>query len=378
MRHITDKFACVATAFCLAVLPALAQDKGLDTVIEDDLTVKGKAGTKLDPDLEVQGYSAFGTNYSGAASVTSGVGNVYIQNNLEVGSNFFVRGVFQVDSLGKVLLGTWNATTIAIANGGTGQTTANAAFNALAPSQAGNSGKFLTTDAANTSWADPILNAVNAIVLTEEFCSGLNSAGNIGNLGWQINSIGAAPTISSQAGEVDRWGVLRLQTTAVNGQGGTIALSGNTATTLSARPQPGTTIKFALKINSASLIRTTIRIGIATSPTLAQPTDGIYFEYLSGAAAGNWVGVCRAGGAQSATGNLLAGDLNVWHRFQIRYNAANSVYFSVDGGAESQVVGNIPANTVGVQPSIRIIATEGVAKNIDLDYYQIALTGITR
>lgn len=43
--------------------------------------------------------------------------------------------------------------TVAIANGGTGQTTANAAFNALAPSQTSNSGKYLTTDGTNTSWA---------------------------------------------------------------------------------------------------------------------------------------------------------------------------------------------------------------------------------
>jgi len=43
--------------------------------------------------------------------------------------------------------------TVAIANGGTGQTTANTAFNALAPSQTTNSGKYLTTDGTDTSWA---------------------------------------------------------------------------------------------------------------------------------------------------------------------------------------------------------------------------------
>jgi hypothetical protein len=43
--------------------------------------------------------------------------------------------------------------TLPIANGGSGQTTATAAFNALAPSQATNSGKYLTTDGTNTSWA---------------------------------------------------------------------------------------------------------------------------------------------------------------------------------------------------------------------------------
>ena len=42
--------------------------------------------------------------------------------------------------------------TLAIVNGGTGQTTANAAFNALAPSQTSASGKYLKSDGTNTSW----------------------------------------------------------------------------------------------------------------------------------------------------------------------------------------------------------------------------------
>lgn len=43
--------------------------------------------------------------------------------------------------------------TLAIARGGTGQGTANGALNALLPSQSGNSGKVLSTDGSNTSWA---------------------------------------------------------------------------------------------------------------------------------------------------------------------------------------------------------------------------------
>lgn len=40
-----------------------------------------------------------------------------------------------------------------VSSGGTGQSTANAALNALLPSQSGQSGKFLTTDGTDTSWA---------------------------------------------------------------------------------------------------------------------------------------------------------------------------------------------------------------------------------
>lgn len=41
---------------------------------------------------------------------------------------------------------------VAIANGGSGQTTANAALNAFLPSQIGNENKGLVTDGTNTSW----------------------------------------------------------------------------------------------------------------------------------------------------------------------------------------------------------------------------------
>jgi len=42
--------------------------------------------------------------------------------------------------------------TVAIANGGTGQTTANTALNALLPSQGSNANKYLQTDGTNASW----------------------------------------------------------------------------------------------------------------------------------------------------------------------------------------------------------------------------------
>jgi hypothetical protein len=55
------------------------------------------------------------------------------------------------------------STAIGIASGGTGQATANAAFNALAPSQTGNSGKYLTTDGTDTSWASNPLGTVTSV-----------------------------------------------------------------------------------------------------------------------------------------------------------------------------------------------------------------------
>lgn len=75
--------------------------------------------------------------------------------------------------------------TLPIANGGTGQTTANAAFNALAPSQASASGKYLTSDGTNTSWA-----TVNALP-TQTGNSGKVLGTDGTNASWTDSILGA-------------------------------------------------------------------------------------------------------------------------------------------------------------------------------------------
>lgn len=55
-------------------------------------------------------------------------------------------------NLSKLAEGADSSGVLAVSNGGTGQTTANAALNALLPTQTGNSGKTLVTDGTNTSW----------------------------------------------------------------------------------------------------------------------------------------------------------------------------------------------------------------------------------
>lgn len=74
------------------------------------------------------------------------------------GSGNFSAGTVTANLVGNVtgnVSGTAaNVTgTVAIANGGTGATSANAALNALLPSQATNAGKVLQTDGTNAAWA---------------------------------------------------------------------------------------------------------------------------------------------------------------------------------------------------------------------------------
>jgi hypothetical protein len=114
--------------------------------------------------------------------------------------------------------------TVAIANGGTGQTTANAAFNALAPTQTGNSGKYLTTDGTNSSWATNPLGTVTSVGGTGTV-SGISLSGTVttsGNLtlGGTLD-LSSPPAIGSTAANTGAFTTLTTSST--------VTLNGGTA-----------------------------------------------------------------------------------------------------------------------------------------------------
>jgi len=99
----------------------------------------------------------------------------------------------------------WNADhtltgTIDIANGGTGQTTANAAFNALAPSQTGNTGKYLTTNGTDSSWSVNPLGTVTSVAATAG--TGISITGSPITTSGTLNITNTAPdqTVSIASG----------------------------------------------------------------------------------------------------------------------------------------------------------------------------------
>ena len=114
--------------------------------------------------------------------------------------------------------------TLSLLNGGTGQTTANASFNALAPSQTGNSGKYLTTDGTNTSWAANPLGTVTSVGGTGTV-NGLTLTGTVttsGNLtlGGSLD-LTSPPAIGSSTANTGAFTTLSASST--------VTLSGGTA-----------------------------------------------------------------------------------------------------------------------------------------------------
>ena len=98
---------------------------------------------------QVSGLGTMSTQNANSVAITGGS-----VDGTTIGGTTRAAGSFTTLTLTNAL---------GIANGGTGQTTANAAFNALAPSQTGNAGKYLTTDGTNTSWATNPLGTVTSV-----------------------------------------------------------------------------------------------------------------------------------------------------------------------------------------------------------------------
>jgi hypothetical protein len=192
------------------------------------------------------------------------------------------------DASGTILQ---SGTAVTVAQGGTGATTAISAFNALAPSQSGNSGKYLTTDGTNTSWATVSGGGSPGGSNTQIQFNNSSAFGGSANLTWdganvQIGSAGALRLADS-----DSSNYASFQSPAT--------LAANTAYTLpSALPTA----------NGSTLVATTA--GVMSWADAAAPTS-LTVDFLviagGGGGANGGGGGGGAGGYRTSTGTSGGG-----------------------------------------------------------------------
>jgi len=135
------------------------------------------------------GYTITIYNSTVIGNTTAAGTGISILNNNKVmvwsdGTNFY-------DIQAQNLTGT-----LAIANGGTGQVTANAAFNALAPAQTAN--RLLKSDGTNTSFAQAVLTTdVTGTLPVANGGTGVTTSTGSGNNVLSTNAALTTPTITS-------------------------------------------------------------------------------------------------------------------------------------------------------------------------------------
>lgn len=148
-------------------------------------------------------------------------------NGVATGNALISGGVGAAPSYGKIGLTTHVSGTLPVANGGTGQTTASAAINALLPTQTGNSGYYLTTDGSVSSWAaapSPNNGTLNM---------GVSGTGLSGSATFTADQSGTSTfTVTSNATNANTASTIVARDASGDFSAGTItaALSGNAST----------------------------------------------------------------------------------------------------------------------------------------------------
>lgn len=202
------------------------------------------------------------------------------------------------------------------------------------------------------------------IDLADEFITGGTSSGAIGLLGWQFTN----GTVSQQASEANRPGIVRRATSASSGTAASMYMYGSATAFDPALPHM---VHFECRLNQVDT-NTTVRIGVRDSASASPPTNGIYFEKLD--ADTNWFVVTRAASSQTRADTGVACDTS-FHSFKY-FRTSTGVQFFLDTVSVGTSAATIP--TAFCNPSVFIINSAAADKTIDTDYFRIRVDGLAR
>ena len=253
----------------------------------------------------------------------------------------------------------WNADhtitgTIDIADGGTGQTTANAAFNALVPSQTGNAGKYLTTNGTDTSWATNPLGTVTSVAATAG--TGISVTGSPITTSGTLNITNTAPdqTVVLNSGTgISTSGTYPNFTVTNTAPDQTVVLTAGTGISTS-----GTYPNFTITNTSPSLGGDVVGPASSTDNAIAR------FDTTTGKLLQNSVVTVGDTGAVSGVTTLAASTSVTTPIVQATNsaglalkNSAGTTQISMGGGGGDNVSINVATNINGANAQIDISPT---------------------
>lgn len=278
--------------------------------------------------------------------------------------------------------------TLALANGGTGQTSKTAAFDALSPTTtkgdlivyngtdnirvaAGTNDQVLiadSTQASGVKWGSPpasapSLQTTGVVLLESDFCEassnsnlGAGQGGTIGPFRWYNGSGGNG--FSYVEGVANHPGIIKVNNLSTGGNENFIC-TGTTSSYLSYLYSDLDRFEAIIRINVGSSFNNG-RIGFANSFTNGTPTHAAWFK-ISG---GYLVSETRSAGSTTTNNCVLHGS-GSWYHLKIVRNGSGNWEFTVNGTLYFTHTTNLPTTALAAGV-LNVDTTNG--NTIDVDY----------
>lgn len=172
----------------------------------------------------------------------------------------------------------------------------------------------------------------------DEFGTGGTTNNAIGNLGWALISVGAAPTVAKSASTFENAGNHSFTTTATSGQGGGICLGSTaglrTLGNLATNSDKSWRVVWVFALGETTTTR--FRIGVGSCNTTAQLDDfvGLRFDTSAGFTDTNFQFFVRvSSGSEAVSDSGVAADTNR-HTLVVYSDGvnANRIYAKLDNG----------------------------------------------
>jgi hypothetical protein len=249
--------------------------------------------------------------------------------------------------------------TLPIANGGTGQTTANAALNALLPAQAAQSGKYLKTDGTDASWDQLNISTADITGTLPVGNGGTGAATLTANNVLLGNGTSALQTVApgSSGNVLTSNGTTWESTTPAPG----VSLSANNTWT-GTQTFTGATNKLAIVLTNAAEV---INLGISpVSGTMDFDITDQSVMYFTSNASGNWTINFRGNGTTTLNSIMPTG------------RSVTVAFLTTQGGtAYYNTSVQVDGNSITPKWQGGSAPTSGNANSVDVYTYVIVKTG---
>jgi len=210
-------------------------------------------------------------------------------------------------------------------------------------------------------------------VFQEDFAGGLTTTGNVGDNGWILTAVGSGAvtytSVGTDASNQSRFGVLQFASTVTNPSG--ISVRQNAGSMAGVPSNMVVEFDFApVNASAAAGLQQIHRIGLHNSTGATAPTNGLYFQYVATATAGNWFRCVQA--LCQDTGVARTTTPNLYQRFKIQTNSAgNSVEFFINETSVGTVSSGLPGATAAYTPAYNTSGTDANIRQWKTDYFQI-------